>query len=504
MKRFYYIDNEGHKVAIQNYLVNSEAITRVELKLETKASQTDLRTHTLDQSNPHGVTKAQVGLENVNNTSDLDKPISTATQGALDLKENVSNKVTSISDASTNTEYPSAKAVYDSLDSFTQGKESTSNKVTSLSYFSTDTQYPSAKAVYDELISLDSSISGKENTFNKVTSLSSSSTDLEYPSAKAVYDELDDINTTLTSTNTTLAGKEESRNKTVTLSSLSTDTQYPSAKVVYDTVAGTERTIALAEQLINNTLTTHIDNVYNPHNVTKSQIGLGNVDNTSDLNKPISNATKTYIDSKLSILDSVLSNILDEYIDVKDIILFENGEEKTNIIKTTYNVESSGSISVVGDSGIYNSNTKLYIDKVKDTTTPTTHTFTAGTHDCYFINTWTVLISDSFKNCTALTSIYIPETVTAIGNTTFEGCTGLTDVTIKGLSTTLNLSWSDDISDDCVRDIMSTWTTGASIEFSPTATTRLTSELDLTDFDAYWSGNYLRYGDGTPTSQPII
>ena len=307
MKRFYYIDNEGHKVAIQNYLVNSEAITRVELKLETKASQTDLRSHTLDQGNPHGVTKAQVGLENVNNTSDLDKPISTATQSALDLKESTSNKVTSISNASTNTEYPSAKAVYDSLDSFTQGKESTSNKVTSLSYFSTDTQYPSAKAVYDELISLDSSISGKENTFNKVTSLSASSTDLEYPSAKAVYDELDDINTTLTSTNTTLAGKEESRNKTVTLSSLSTDTQYPSAKVVYDTVTDAERTIALAEQLINNTLTTHIDNVYNPHNVTKSQIGLGNVDNTSDLLKPISTATQSALNLKENSSNKVTS-----------------------------------------------------------------------------------------------------------------------------------------------------------------------------------------------------
>ena len=31
----------------------------------------------------------------------------------------------------------------------------------------------------------------------------------------------------------------------------------------------------------------------NPHNTTKSDIGLGNVDNTSDLNKPISTATQT-------------------------------------------------------------------------------------------------------------------------------------------------------------------------------------------------------------------
>ena len=42
--------------------------------------------HIASTSNPHSVTAAQVGLGDVDNTSDLAKPISTATQGALDLK----------------------------------------------------------------------------------------------------------------------------------------------------------------------------------------------------------------------------------------------------------------------------------------------------------------------------------------------------------------------------------------------------------------------------------
>jgi len=42
----------------------------------------------------------------------------------------------------------------------------------------------------------------------------------------------------------------------------------------------------------------HIENVSNPHNVTKSQIGLSNVDNTSDINKPISIATQTGLNLK--------------------------------------------------------------------------------------------------------------------------------------------------------------------------------------------------------------
>lgn len=45
--------------------------------------------HIANTNNPHQVTKAQVGLGNVDNTSDLDKPISTAQQEALDLKQNV-------------------------------------------------------------------------------------------------------------------------------------------------------------------------------------------------------------------------------------------------------------------------------------------------------------------------------------------------------------------------------------------------------------------------------
>ena len=50
------------------------------------AEASDLTAHTSNTSNPHGVTKAQVGLGNVNDTSDADKPISTATQTALDGK----------------------------------------------------------------------------------------------------------------------------------------------------------------------------------------------------------------------------------------------------------------------------------------------------------------------------------------------------------------------------------------------------------------------------------
>ena len=47
-------------------------------------------------------------------------------------------------------------------------------------------------------------------------------------------------------------------------------------------------------------LALHIADQNNPHKVTKQQIGLGSVDNTSDINKPLSTATKTYIDTTIT------------------------------------------------------------------------------------------------------------------------------------------------------------------------------------------------------------
>lgn len=50
----------------------------------------DLDTHIADVANPHETTKAQVGLGSADDTSDVDKPVSTAQQAALDLKADIS------------------------------------------------------------------------------------------------------------------------------------------------------------------------------------------------------------------------------------------------------------------------------------------------------------------------------------------------------------------------------------------------------------------------------
>lgn len=53
-----------------------------------------------------------------------------------------------------------------------------------------------------------------------------------------------------------------------------------------------------AEAAITSNLNNHIQDYQNPHKVTKDQVGLSNVDNTSDADKPVSDATQTELDKK--------------------------------------------------------------------------------------------------------------------------------------------------------------------------------------------------------------
>ena len=64
--------------------------------------------------------KTNLGLQNVDNTRDSDKPVSTATQTALNLKEDLANKSIDVTvDGASNVKYPSVKAVKTYVDAST-------------------------------------------------------------------------------------------------------------------------------------------------------------------------------------------------------------------------------------------------------------------------------------------------------------------------------------------------------------------------------------------------
>lgn len=63
-------------------------------------------------------------------------------------------------------------------------------------------------------------------------------------------------------------------------------------------ISNIDEKVDTVEEILTKNIQDHIDDKNNPHEVTKVQVGLGNVDNTSDLNKPISTATQTALDKK--------------------------------------------------------------------------------------------------------------------------------------------------------------------------------------------------------------
>lgn len=130
--------------------------------------------------------------------------LATAVQTVINGKESASNKLSSeegIDSDSTDTKYPSAKAVYDlgveilglvnddisNVESRLVLKESSSNKQSSITAVNkaSTTLYPSIKAVVDYLVANYETLSNK---LTSVDGIDANSTDNEYPTAKAVYD----------------------------------------------------------------------------------------------------------------------------------------------------------------------------------------------------------------------------------------------------------------------------------------------------------------------------
>lgn len=193
---------------------NSSAVRKDQFDsaISEKANASDLTSHVSNTSNPHNVTKLQVGLGNVDNTSDVNKPISSATEAAL------GNKADLVGGKIPESQLPSY--------------------VDDVLSFDTVSSFPS--------IGDDGKIYIAKNT------------NLTYRWSGLDYTEI----------SPSIALGETS----------ATAYRGDRGKLAYD-----------------HTLLTN-----NPHSVTKAQVGLSNVDNTSDANKPISTATQAAMNGKVT------------------------------------------------------------------------------------------------------------------------------------------------------------------------------------------------------------
>lgn len=206
----------------------------LQAELNLKAKEIDLENHINNKENPHEVTKAQVGLGNVDNTSDIDKPISTAAQAALDEK---------VSDVKVNGQ----SVVTDMVANITV--PTTTNELTNNSGFITksvdDLDNYTTTASLNDALELKANVSRVEVVENDINNLSSNINTLN----DSVTELQSSVGSLENDINNLYDKKEDITNKVTTLSAQSTDIQYPSAKVVYDFVTNVEDTKASKEEV---------------------------------------------------------------------------------------------------------------------------------------------------------------------------------------------------------------------------------------------------------------
>ena len=128
-----------------------------------------------------------------------------------------------------------------------------------------------------------------------------------------------------------------------------------------------------AEAAITSNLNNHISDYHNPHKVTKAQVGLSNVDNTSDADKPVSNATQTELDKKAN---QTQVNQLQQTITNLQTTIQQLQSQITNMSTTIESVQNNitNMQTTINTLPTVDSNDAKYLRKDKNDVTPYTIT----------------------------------------------------------------------------------------------------------------------------------
>ena len=340
-----------------NSTITSE-VTRINQELQT--TTTNINTldskvdgHINNQNNPHNVTKEQIGLGNVDNTSDLNKPISTQTQTALDgLNQTITNNFNNLNSSIENEteratlaeteistklqqemntrvqEHAEIQGKIDTINSKIPNQASSTNQLADKAFVNSTINSSAAffkgsfksKAALDAVqwqttdSSLENYVTNNDYAYieadethnneawryiyvkdNTVSEWQPQFRVNETPFTQA---QLDAINSGATTDLINSIGSK------LTQDAIVDSTGDSSIKAI------SQRAATLGINTIQSNLNTHILDKNNPHQVTKAQIGLGNVDNTSDLDKPVSTAVRAALNDYLLVanVDSSLNS----------------------------------------------------------------------------------------------------------------------------------------------------------------------------------------------------
>jgi hypothetical protein len=291
-------------------------------------------THIGSTSNPHSVTKTQVGLSNVDNTSDANKPISSATQTALNAKQDTLVSGTTIKTINSTSILGSGNIVIsggtgavDSVngqtgivvldaddidDTSTTQKFTTAGDISKLAGIESGAEVNNISDTnatdltdggettlhihdgrYYTETEVNNLLAGKQNTITNSDSITQGSTNLFLTSSER---------TKLTNTSGTNTGDNSVNSLYSGLSTSKQDTLVSGTniKTINSTTLLGSGNVAVEPTITAGTTAQYYRGDKTFQTLDKTAVGLANVDNTSDANKPVSTATQTALNAKVS------------------------------------------------------------------------------------------------------------------------------------------------------------------------------------------------------------
>lgn len=228
----------------------------------------DLSTHEGDTSNPHNVTKSQVGLGNVNNTSDADKPVSAPQQQALNRKANITD-IAQIWTAINGTQSTELKELEIWADNTCLTRPVDSSGYCPTRVYAQLWKNYSETTTYTDYIQI---VPGEYIKYFPTGNSEEVGYTGSYMSAFVDFPGIIELTLDV----------QEAEEASILGCPFSFGNLINAQGGILDLLAD------------------HETSTNNPHNVTKAQVGLGNVDNTSDFNKPVSTATQNALDLKVN------------------------------------------------------------------------------------------------------------------------------------------------------------------------------------------------------------